>query len=398
MAGNDAEGKAPTIEEEMAKFQSFAARDGEIASGRPVDEDEDQARREEAAGTVNRRSHAENVAAGKTGTEGEAAGAAKEVTLTDAEEAAAIAAAEKAEGTELTADEKAAVLAAALADKNKAVARDARKAAKAARYNDNHRQARAAERRADAAERRAETLERRLETLEKREGKAPLTRDKAAGNDDGKPDPKDDTKYPYGELDGKYIADLTRWQTLKAIAEEKESEKTTKQTEAEAEAAAAFKERVDTFAEESAAKYDDFQEVVMDTMVLPKDDPDYWPCSPMLGELLLESEHGADIAYELASDPKEAWKIAKLSPARQAAWFGTKEAELSAGSAAPANKKGDAAAAEAAAKGRTQIVPRESKAPIPLKTKLNGSGGNRVPNDATTDFAAFEAMASGTKR
>lgn len=400
MAGNDAEGKMPTVEEEVARFQSVAYKDGEVSSGK-ADDNSDQLAAEARAGEVNRRTHAENVAAGKTSTqrepaEGEGGKTPVAVELTDAEEAAAIAKAEKDEGGELTDDEKAAVVASALASKQQAAAREARKAAKSARFNENHRAARAAERRADNLERELADTKARLAALEK--GEKPLTKTAAAGNDDteGKPDPKD-AKYQYGELDPQYLADLARFETLKAIREEKAKDVGTKQTAAEAEAAEAFKERVDAFAEAGNEEFDDFQEVVMDTLDLPKDDPDAWPLSPTMGELILESDHGRAIAYELATDPTEARRLIKLSPARQAIWFGQKEAELSAGSAANGKLKEKTPVAEASGEGKSESVVRESKAPRPL-SKLNGGGGNRVPNAATTDFAAFEAIAMGTKR
>lgn len=392
--GNEANGRQPTVEEEVAKFRTVAFKDGEIASGKATDNSDEQAA-EARAGEVNRRTHAENVAAGKTGTEREAGDDKNKpaaVELSAAEEAAAIEKAEKTEGGELSDAEKEAVLASALAAKQKTAAGEARKAAKAARFNDNFRAARAAERRADALDRELRETKDRLAVLER--GGKPLTNAQATGNDDeeGKPDPKN-AKYEYGELDAKYLADLSRYETLKAIRDEKAKEQTTRQTKAEAEAAEAFKERVEVFAEAGLDEFDDFQEVVMDTLNLPKDDPDAWPLSPTMGELILESDHGRAIAYELASDPAEARRLIKLSTARQAIWFGQKEAELTAGSAANGKTKEKTPVAEAGGEGKTEVA-RESKAPRP-PTKLNGAGGNRIPNDATTDFAAFEAMAMG---
>jgi hypothetical protein len=60
MAGNDAEGKQPTVEEEMAKFTGFSVKDGETDSGKPTAE-------EEAAALANRSSHEENTRRSRRG-------------------------------------------------------------------------------------------------------------------------------------------------------------------------------------------------------------------------------------------------------------------------------------------------------------------------------------------
>lgn len=399
---NDATGKQPTVAEEMAKFSSVAFKDGEVSGDTRTDGNADQQAREARAAEVNGRSHEENVAAGKTGTEGKPAdqggdGKAATVELTDAEKTAAIEAAEKAEGGELSDEEKEAVLATALASKQRTAAVAARKAAKAARYNDNHRAAKAAERRAEAAERRADALERRLAALE---GGKPLTEGKPAGKDDdaGKPDPTDTEKYQYGELDPKYLKDLARYEALAAVREDAESKKTASQAAADKEAQEAFQERVATFAEAGEEEFEDFHETVMETLA-SKENPDGWPCSATLGELLMESEHGPAIAYALATDVAEARRVYKMSEPRQAIWFGKKEAELDTAGSAANGQEGDGKTPAAAAGGKTQAKPavRESKAPPP-PSKVQGGSGNKMPNAATTDFAAFESMAMGQKR
>lgn len=404
MAGNEALGKAPTVEEEMSKFKGFSVKDGEVADGKSQSQADERAAaeaRERQAQEANGRSHADNQNAGTTYTEGKS-GKPAEVTLTEDEEEAALQALAKEKGTEdLSQEDMHAAIAKALEVKKQAAADKAagktRQQKKSDRYDENYRARRAAERRAD-------DLQRQIDEL--KAGKSALTTDKSGANTSGddlvKPDHTDTQKYQYGELDPKYLADLSRYETLKALREEKANQGKTQQSEADAAAAAEFKERVDAFMEAGRDEFDDFSEVVEDTMALPKNDPGFWPLTPTVAELALESDHGRQIIYDLASDTKEAKRIAALSPARQAIWFGQQEAKHSAGSAASDENQGSKARDGANGKptqhnGQQQnqnSQPRESKAPVPLRTKLNGSGGNRVPNSATTDFAAFEAMAA----
>lgn len=393
MAGNDAEGKAPSIAEEMAKFQGFSVKDGEVDSGNPTDA-------EKAAALANSSTHQENVARG-------AAPAPKEgdktpVELTAAEEEAAIAAAREAAGEEeLSEEDKDKAVAAALAEKSKPAPKTPKDRSPSARIAQARRLQGDAERRANALE--AENAALRAAALGKGPAKeTPLTdgAKSAKSETPGKPDPTDTTKYEFGSMDEKYIADMTRW-TLRdeqRIMAEENASKTL--STAEAEAKATFDAAVSAFDEAGFAEFgDDFQEVI-DSRELPKDDPDYWPLSPTLAALLLESEKGPAIAKELASNPKEARRINKLGPERQAAWFGVKEEKLLANSGAGAeeNEEGDGAAARQTAPQTPK--PKESKAPVPLPSarKLNGHGGNRVPNEATPDFAAFEAQAMAASR
>lgn len=387
--GNEAEGKRPSVEEEMAKFKTVSFKNGEVSNGES-DDNADQMARENRAGEANRRSHAENQAAGPVdtgeGAEGEKGG--KQIELTDEEKDAALAAAEEKEGAELSDEEKDAVLAATLASKVRTAAVAARKAAKAARYDDNHKARRAAEKENGTLRRQLETMQRQLDTLAA--GK-PLTDGKPAVKDAvGKPD-STDAKYQYGELDPKYMADLARHEATEALRAENERQNTTRQTAAEAAKAEEMAESREAFAEAGEEIYDDFREVVMENG-LSKDNPGGWPCSTVIADLLVDSDHGAEIAYELASNIPEARRVAKMSGPRQAIWFGQQEAKLSAESAALAPKPKEKPAAGAPAGNANTGKVRESRAPAPL-SRLSGSGGNRVPDGATTDFRSFEAAA-----
>lgn len=406
MSGNEALGKTTTVEQEMAKFQGFAVKDGETFDGNSKSAADERAEAEAAerhAQTVNARSHQVNQEDGTTGTKaatGKAASEAPKVELTEEEEQNALQDATDKKGAILTDEEADAIVEKALAAKEKAAAKpqpDPDKAKKAFERREA--------RRRDNLARENEDLRRRLEALERGGKSAPLTTDSQGdkkASQDGKPDHTDTTKYPYGNLDENYIADLAEWKTLRAIEAREASKQTQQKSQQDAAAVAELKEKLEAFEEAGSEVYDDFYEVVMGNLA-NEANPDGWPCSDALGELILESDHGTKIAYELASDIKEARKIFQLSPARQAAWFGKKEAELSAGSAKRTDNQDakDPPAAEAAKK---RVLPqprngqvRESKAPAP-PSKLGGTSGNRVPTEATPDFAAFEAMAMGAKK
>ena len=139
-------------------------------------------------------------------------------------------------------------------------------------------------------------------------------------NKDAAPNPED---YKNGDIDARYIADLARYEGRKAANDERaNSDKAAKQ-ELDEKAARALQKRIADFDLKGSEKYEDFHDVVFD---------DDFPLPPTVGELALDSDHGVEILYALAGNAKEARRVAGLTPARQAAWCGAKEAELSSGS------------------------------------------------------------------
>jgi hypothetical protein len=229
---------------------------------------------------------------------------------------------------------------------------------------------RTAERALAASEARAASLEARIAALEAG-NKPALTQNPAPGNDVGRPDP---SKYQYGELDTKYISDLARFEARQEMQAERDRDRKSNESRREQQAQTAHAAAMAEFVDKGSEIFDDFDEVVMESAKAGE-----WELTPVVGELILESDLGPQIAYFLATNPKEASKIAKLSPARQAAWFGQKEAELSSG-------KADAG------KGNAPAF-KPSKAPPLLPNRGRGAGGAQPPSPATTDFAAFERMA-----
>ena len=246
---------------------------------------------------------------------------------------------------------------------------------------------REAERRADVAEGRYQSLEQRFAQLEHRIVNGPLTNGQAQNNahDPSAPDP---VKYQYGELDSRYIADLARHETQKTIEanNERQAQATREQQ------IAAHKVKVDELGQKGAQKYEDFVETVIETAKRNE-----WPLPRVVGELAMESDHGPDILYHLATNHAEAEKLKGMSPAQQARWFGLQEAKWSAGSSAA--NRGQSQQRQTQQRGQEdqgQTV-RTTQAPQPL-TRVRGSGNVQSVSADTTDFAAFEAMANEVAR
>lgn len=222
---------------------------------------------------------------------------------------------------------------------------------------------RSAQRATDAEKTRADRLQAQLDAL--KSGKAPLTEDKgAAKGGDAPPDP---SAFEYGELDPKYIAALARHETKAALADHAAGEETTRQAAAADAKRQETVEKSDKLVRAGLDLHDDFDDVVMQGAREGK-----WDLSPTLGELILDSEFGPQIAYELASDPAESRRINKLTPSQQAAFFGRQEAKF-----------------EAAKASQTSKTSKTPQASPPPKLPRGGSGSNTVGADSS-DFAAVE--------
>jgi hypothetical protein len=374
---------APTVEQEMAKFTGFAQKDGETipAEGENLNPTLDGAAATAKAG--------EKEAAKAVDTKTPAA-AAKVEKLTDEESEAAISALDAKLGREATEDEIAAALVEAQAAKNPAAAAKP-KATVADRIGKAVKAQRTAERRADALATENAALKARLVGGEKNDSKAPLTADAKDGKDatkTGEPNPKD---FEFGDQDARFIRAQARYDAEQLIEAREAKSKETKLSSAQEEAKAKFTELKAVFEDTGTEKYPDFAEVVMEGARNKE-----WELSDSLGALLFESDHGPDIAYMLASDPKLAHKIAALPDLKQASWLGQQEARLSAGSGAKDEKDGKAGASEDAAKADATGQSKVSKAPAPI-ARARGQGSAASVSGDTNDFAAFEAAAMAQK-
>jgi hypothetical protein len=148
-----------------------------------------------------------------------------------------------------------------------------------------------------------------------------------------------------------YVEALTDWKL-------EQREALRKQVEAQQSTA----ETVRTQVEAARAKYPDYDEVVNDQV----------PISPAMAEVLVASEHGADVAYWLGSNPADCAKIAKMTPAQAGAALARIEAQLS--ESAPAKPQPKAAV---------------TKAPKPPAT-VQGGSGSADPEPDPKNYQAWE--------
>ena len=231
-----------------------------------------------------------------------------------------------------------------------------------------------------AAERRAEELERRIEALERggRQPQAPQPQTTAqqqtpAPGGDKEPVPTD---YEGGEYDARYIRDVAKWAAKEELRQTSAAQQAAREQQTVAERRTEMVKKRDALTEKAVELYDDFEEVVFDDGVI---------ITPTVGELILDSEFGPQIAYALASDPEAQKRVSVMSPARQAAWFGRQEAELS-------SKTPDAGEGE---ENDEPPPPKVTKAPPVPRGNARGVGGSPKISADTTNFADFERMASG---
>lgn len=216
-------------------------------------------------------------------------------------------------------------------------------------------------------------LERRKAALQSElsDSKPPLTPQvkPAKAVDEGRPKPAD---YTYGELDGDYIADLATHVADKRIAAATAENIRLRDAETASRAQAALETTRNAVFEKAAAKYADFQEVVLDSIAA-----DEWNLSKTLGDLVLASPVAPELLYHLATHQDEANKVFKKSPAEQGAYFGRLEAQLTKPATKPA------------------VEVKAPKIPAPV-TQPRGAGGKFETSPDTEDFSAFEAMANKT--
>lgn len=238
------------------------------------------------------------------------------------------------------------------------------------------------------AERRAEAAERELQAARAAAAppSPPAAPPKAAGTQEsgkpagdggdaakGAPDPE---QYEFGELDSRYIRDLARFEADQRFAELREQEMQERQQVQMSQQQQAAREKFQVRVEEGSKRYDDFYEKV----VIGAEKLD-WVLSPELGQLIVDSDVGADIAYHLATNPDEAARVFAQSPVEQARYFGRMESKFSAAqSAAPGEDAKDEAAPT-----------KTPKAPPPIPS-ARGAGGRSPVSANTDDFASFEAV------
>lgn len=202
---------------------------------------------------------------------------------------------------------------------------------------------------------RANRLE--SELLEAKKGKGPAKDDsQPATSEESDPAPKPDD-YEFGEADSQFQADWSRWNARQEFRAERAREQlNTELTTIED----GWKTNV--AAEDVAAEYPDFQQVVTEGA-----QKEAWECTPLMALAIKSSPVGPHVAYELAKNPAEAARIAKLIPVEQAFELGKLEGKHA------SRVAGKKAAAEQAPAAKVA-----SSAPPPPQARSRGAGGQYV--------------------
>lgn len=196
---------------------------------------------------------------------------------------------------------------------------------------------------------------------------------------DGPKEPKP-SEYEFGAVDQDYLDARAAW-----IASATVRNGTVAQVEADIAAVDEHineerKREFSSIVETGTTKFNDFEDKVLKGA-------NNWPLQQDTFDLAVESEHGADILYHLATNPDEAKRIAGLTPAKRGVEFARLESRFSLpGKSDP----------PAAANAGTKVSGPKAKAP---PSKARGAG-TRKGNPAQMDFATFEAhvAASEAKR
>lgn len=231
---------------------------------------------------------------------------------------------------------------------------------------------RTAENALDAERQRNATLEQRLAALEKKLTPAEedgTNKDKSDQDDVGAPDPN---KYAYGELDPKYVSDLTDYRVDKRLAKDKSVQEEKQQTQAVEQQAKELETQYSVRKTEGRKVYKDFDKVVVEAAKNNE-----YPLTHETAMMALESPVGHHVMYKIASNPKLAKKLAGLNVIQQARAFGRLEAQFS--------------SKDASRKNKTPLTPP------PPKRRSGGSGISDV-NPSKENFADFEKRVNASYR
>lgn len=167
---------------------------------------------------------------------------------------------------------------------------------------------------------------------------APQVETKQAEADAGKPKPDDFDTH------GAYVEALTDWKTEQKLKERDQKLERSKLETEQAKLVQTYAERMQAFAK----KVEDFQEVI--------DEVEDIPLSPVVRDIILSSENGPELAYEMAKNRDEYARICKLGPIAAAREVGKIESRIAA-------KSSEA----------TKEIKKVTKAPKPLAPVNAGS-------------------------
>jgi hypothetical protein len=208
-------------------------------------------------------------------------------------------------------------------------------------------------------------LQARIDALESRLTGGNGGDTKTAGKPE--PDPTDTAKYPLGHLDDRYIEDKLEWLADQKAAQQADAvlqrQQENERNEAVSRQQTELLEKVDDLSAKGSELFEDFQESVVEAGMRGD-----WDLSQATFEACHDAENGAQILYNLANDPKEARRVAKLSSYQQLKYVQEKDAEIGTGK-----------------RGRTK-----PKAGEPPKNTARGANSRTQINPATDDLGEFE--------
>jgi hypothetical protein len=215
------------------------------------------------------------------------------------------------------------------------------------------------------AERRAAEAERRLAEIQGSRPAIEKTAESAAA-------PLEEPQASAFETYDAYVRALTRFELKNELKLEREAEK---KAEQEKSAQAEARKAQDAWDERRAKvseKYTDWEDVVGAAAI---------PVSQALHDALLTSEHGPEIAYQLAKDPAEAKRLNTLSPLEQIRTVGRLEAKF-----------------EASPEPERPKVSKAPKPPTPITGGVKSSAPDIHDETLATDYVAWEKVRNAQLR
>lgn len=180
------------------------------------------------------------------------------------------------------------------------------------------------------------------------------------------PDPTDTVKYPLGVLDDRYIEDKIDWSAEQKVAGALNGQRQTEMARAAQEAEVArladLRSKVENLTDKGVELFPDYEETVVETGLAGK-----WDLTETTFTAASESDHGAEILYNLSRDPAEASRVAKLSPVQQIKYVLAEESKI-------------------AEKRQSRRTPQAGNPPSNLPRGRNSSNPIRPDTDNLDDF------------
>lgn len=211
--------------------------------------------------------------------------------------------------------------------------------------------------------RKAQETEERLAALEAR--LTPPENQVTSTSEELGPDHLDVDKYPLGILDPQFQRDSVAFEARRVINEQKQADLHRQQEEAHLEG---LYNVVDTFVTKGTEIDPDYREKVVEAGFRGE-----WELGEPTFQAAAEADNGAQIMYELATNPEEAARVAALPPFKQLQYVAKRDLELSQAS-------------------KPRIAP---KAGEPPKHNARGTNSRVKDNPATDDLDDFGRQFDG---